>query len=259
MAKHDTHRKRPLVHSLCAAGLLCTTATWAQERPAATSSSWSLGAFGSSETSPYLGADNRNRLLPWLAFDNAYLRVAGPMVDLKLPSAGPVSYALVARYADTGYEASESAALSGMAERKSSIWLGAKADWRHPFGQISAQWLADAANHSGGQQLRLVAEKPMRWGSLGLAPRVGLVWQDREFVDYYFGVRDSEARTGRAAYAGKAALNAELGLRAIYSLTAQQSVFLDLSATGLGASIKNSPLVDRNWVSGLRLGYTYRF
>lgn len=242
-----------------ATGLLPASMVWAQERPADTGSNWSLGVLGSSETSPYRGADSRQRILPLVAFDNAYVRVAGPMIDVKLPSTGAVSYALVARYADMGYEASDSAALSGMAERKSSVWLGAKADWRHALGQLSAQWLADAGNHSGGQQLRLVAEKPMRWGGLGLAPRVALVWQDSDLVNYYFGVRSSEALASRAAYTGPSAVNTELGVRAIYSLTPQQSVFLDLSATGLGASIKRSPLVDRHWVSGVRLGYAYRF
>lgn len=260
MIKFDCHRRsRPITAHLLAIGLLCTGTVFAQERPADSDSSWSLGAFGSTETSPYKGVDSNQRFLPLVAFDNAYVRVAGPMIDLKLPSTGAVSYALIARYADAGYKGSDSSTLTGMGERKSSIWLGAKADWRLPIALLSAQWVGDASNHSGGQQLRLVAEKPMGWGGLRLAPRVGLVWQDRDYVDYYFGVRSAEAGPGRAAYAGKSAVNAELGLRAIYGFTAEQSVFMDVSATGLGASIKRSPLVGRNWVTGLRLGYAYRF
>jgi outer membrane protein len=256
------HARRPCIHHaalLLVTCLLPATATWAQARPDTPASNWSLGVLGSTETSPYRGADSQQRLLPLLGFENAYVRVTGPMIDLKLPSTGPVSYALIARYTDTGYEASDSSALKGMGERKSSIWLGAKADWRLPMALLSAQWMGDAGGHSGGQQLRLVAEKPMGWGGLRLAPRVGLVWQDRDYVDYYFGVRNAEAGPGRAAYAGKSALNAELGLRAIYGFTAEQSVFMDVSAIGLGSAIQSSPLVGRNWATGLRLGYAYRF
>ena len=245
---------------LCAAALMAAPATWAQERPAERAASgWSLGVFASTETSPYRGADDKRRLLPLAAFENQYLRWAGPVLDLKLPSSGAVSFALRARYEDAGYEASDSPTLAGMAERKSSIWLGAKAHWRHTLGQLSAEWLADAANHSGGQQIRLVAEKPLVHGRLLLAPRVALVWQDRDHVDYYFGVRNSEATAGRAAYAGKASTNTELGVRAMYGLDAQQSVFMDLQVTALGSAIKNSPLVDRSSVAGMRLGYAYRF
>jgi outer membrane protein len=246
---------------LFGATLLGASATsWAQERPVEhPASSWSVGVFASTESSPYRGADDKRRLLPLVAFENAYVRWAGPMLDVKLPSTGPVSYALRVRYADAGYKASDSASLAGMAERKSSVWVGAKAEWQHDFGQLSAEWLADSANHSGGQQIKLSAEKPMRFGRMGLAPRVALVWQDTDQVDYYFGVRSSEATAARAAYTGPSTVNTELGLRAFYGLDRQQSLFMDMHATALGAAIKDSPLVDRGWVAGLRLGYAYRF
>jgi MipA family protein len=243
-----------------ATALVTAPATWAQERLAEqAASSWSLGVLASTETSPYQGADDNRRLLPLVAFENQYVRWTGPVLDVKLPSSGALSFALRARYEDAGYEASDSATLAGMAERKSSIWLGARASWQHTLGQLSAEWLADAASHSGGQQLRLVAEKPLSYGRLVLAPRVALVWQDRDYVDYYFGVRNGEATAARAAYAGKATTNTELGLRAIYGLDAQQSVFMDLHVTALGSAIKNSPLVDRSSIAGVRLGYAYRF
>lgn len=245
---------------VCTAALLTASASWAQERPAEpAASSWSTGVFIGTETSPYKGADDNRRYLPLLGLENRYVRWAGPVLDLKLPSSGAISYALRARYFDAGYKASDSATFSGMAARKSSIWLGATAEWQHPLGQLSAEWLTDATNHSGGQQVRLVAEKPMRFGRLALAPRVALVWQDRDYVDYYFGVKNSEATAVRAAYAPKASLNTEVGLRAFYGLTQQQSVFVDVHATALGAPIKDSPLVSRSSVAGMRLGYVYGF
>ncbi|AOW14386.1 hypothetical protein LPB72_03390 [Hydrogenophaga crassostreae] len=245
---------------VCTAALLTASATWAQERPAERpASSWSTGVFIGTETSPYDGADDNRRYLPLLGFENRYVRWAGPVLDLKLPSSGAVSYALRARYFDAGYKASDSVTFAGMDARKSSIWLGAKAEWQHPLGQLSTEWLTDAASHSGGQQIRLVAEKPLRLGRLALAPRVALVWQDRDYVDYYFGVRPDEATAARAAYAPKASFNTELGLRAFYGLTQQQSVFVDVHVTALGAPIKDSPLVSRSSVAGVRLGYVFGF
>jgi MipA family protein len=247
-------RARRLVAGVAA--LMVSSAGWAQEAPA---SSWSLGVLASSATSPYRGADDNRRLLPLLAFENAHVRWAGPVLDLKLPSAGALSFALRARYEDAGYKASDSPTLAGMADRKSSIWLGAQTAWQHPLAQLSAEWLADAAHHSGGQQIKLAAEKPMRSGRMAWVPRVALVWQDSDTVNYHFGVRSGEATTGRAAYAAGSALNTEVGMRVLYGLTQQQSVFLDLHVTALGSAIKDSPLVDRSTVSGLRLGYAYRF
>ncbi|MEX1166965.1 MAG: MipA/OmpV family protein [Hydrogenophaga sp.] len=248
--------------ALVTAALWGCSAAWAQERgrPAQpTLPSWSVGVFASTETSPYRGADNDNRLLPVLAFENRYVRLAGPMIDFKLPSAGAMTYSLRARYSLEGYEASDSASLAVMAERKGGIWLGAKADWRLPLATLSTEWMGDANGRSGGHQIGLIAEKTLRMGGVILAPRAALRWQDSNYVDYYFGVRNNETSPGRAAYAGKSGVNTELGLRAIYAFSSQQSVFMDVQTTALSSAVTKSPLVDRNWVSALRLGYAYRF
>jgi outer membrane protein len=58
--------------------------------------------LASTKASPYQGADNR-RLLPLVAFENQCVRWTGPVLDLKLPSSGAVSFALRGRYEDAGY------------------------------------------------------------------------------------------------------------------------------------------------------------
>ena len=127
------------------------------------------------------------------------------------------------------------------------------------MADLSAEWLGDASGHSKGQRLRLAAEKSWRVGQFVLAPRLAVQWHDRKSVDYYYGVRDSEARAGRAAYAGRATTHTELGLRTAYTLAPQQSVYADLSATRLGSAVRNSPLVGRSTETALRLGFLYRF
>jgi MipA family protein len=247
-----------VVVASASAGAWADTPT--QPAPAAAATThWGAGLLVSGEVSPYRGVGNQWKVWPLLQFENARVRLAGPSLDLKLHDQGALALALRARYADTGYEASDSASLAGMAERKNSIWLGAKVDWRDPAVQLSAEWLADASGHSKGQQLKLVAEHAMQVGVVGVVPRLGMVWQDRKYVDYHFGVSATEALAGRPAYAGKAALSTEVGVRVLHRLAPQQSVFMDLSATALGSSIKDSPLVDRSWVSALRVGYVYSF
>lgn len=244
---------------------LATVGAWAQSTapapaaPEAATATWGAGLLLSAEVSPYRGVGSERRVLPVLQFENPWLRVFGPVIDLKLHDAATTNFALRARYADTGYKASDSAFLAGMDERKNSVWLGAKGEWRNGIGQLSGEWLADASGHSKGQQLKLVAETLKHVGPIGVVPRLGLVWQDKKYVNYHFGVSASEARAGREAYAGKAAVSTEIGTRLLYRLAPQQSVFLDLSATALGSAIQDSPLVDRRWVLAARLGYVYRF
>jgi MipA family protein len=220
---------------------------------------WGLGLGVSSETSPYRGIGTDTKVLPMLSFENSYVRILGPSLDLKLPSAGPVSLALRARYSDQGYKASDAAELQGMDERKGGLWLGARADWNLPWGQLTTEWESDANGRSKGQQIKVEASRRFRVGSVGMKPRLGLVWQDSSYVDYYYGVRDAESRAGRTAYAGKATVNTEIGLQMNIPLAPGHSVFMDLSHTFLGSSIKDSPLVGHKGVSAVRAAYVYRF
>lgn len=223
-------------------------------------SHWGLGLVLTTSMQPYRGVGSRTRVLPAVQFENATFRVIGPMVDLKVPKVGPVHLALRAQYLDEGFKASDSPFLAGMSERKGGFWLGLRADWDSPVAHLGAEWMADGAGNSNGQHIKLVVDKLFPVGPrLGVAPRLGLLWQDSKYVNYHYGVRASEARADRPVYEGKAALSTELGLRVFYGLTPSQSVFLDMGSTSLGSSIKDSPLVDRSRVSGVRVGYLNRF
>lgn len=248
---------------LCASALglaLFTTAAHADGPPQkGQESTWSVGLGVGSETSPYRGVDTETKALPVLAFENAHVRLFGPSLDVKLPSTGAVSWALRARYSDQGYKASDAAELAGMGERKGGLWLGFRADWRLPFGQLSGEWVEDASDRSGGQQFKLEASHRLSIGSVSVKPHIALAWQDSSMVDYYYGVRQQESRAGRTAYAGKSTINTEIGLQLNVPLAPGHSAMMGLTHTVLGSGIKNSPLVDRSGVTAARAAYIYRF
>ena len=114
-------------------------------------------------------------------------------------------------------------------------------------------------SYSKGQRLRLGAERRFSLGEFALTPRLSATWMDSHYVDYYYGVRSNEVIPGRAAYAAGSTVNTELGLRVDYRIAPEQVLFADVSATALGSAIKNSPLVDRSTLPGVRLGWLYRF
>jgi outer membrane protein len=78
-------------------------------------------------------------------------------------------------------------------------------------------------------------------------------------VDYYYGVRASEATAARPAYQGDSLTAVDVGLRLEYSPATRHSLFLDVSAKRFGGSIKDSPLVERVTQSFVGFGYLYRF
>jgi outer membrane protein len=229
------------------------------------STSWSLGLGGVSWQKPYTGIDRENKALPLIQFENKYVRILGPNIGLKLPSldisdSQKLKFSIVAKYDGSGYEADDAPILAGMAEREGGFWAGAKMEWRNDLMDVSAEWLSDVSGYSKGQLFNLGLERTWRFGKhVMLTPRVGASWQDEKYVDYYFGVRNSEVRIGRPAYVGKSGVSTKAGMRGVYMFDKRHSLLLDVEVTGLATEIKDSPLVDRSTDNRVFFGYLYRF
>jgi outer membrane protein len=222
-------------------------------------SSWGLGLGVATERETYKGDGNKTQAIPLLMYDSEYVRVFGNMVDLKLPTAVGIRFALRAKYSlGDGYKPGDSTYLSGMEERKGSLWLGGAATWKSPALTLSAEWLK-AGGDSKGQQFNLTAEHSFGFGKLQVTPHAAAQWKDDKYVDYYYGVRAAEATAARAAYTGKATTDFNLGVRLDYAIQPNQLILLDISSTRRGSGISDSPLVSKDTVPSLRLGYLYRF
>lgn len=243
---------------------MCATAL-AGAAPADEASSWGLGFAAFSVQHPYTDIKRENHVLPLISYENQYVRVFGPVVELKaysidLGDGQRLDLRVTGKYDFSGYESDDATILDGMRERKSSVWVGAKAIWRTGVVDVSAEVQADAARKSRGRRASLGLEKNWRAGEhVILAPRVSAAWVDKKYVDYYYGVAADEARPGRVAYVGKSGVNAELGLRGTYIIDANHSLFLDLGVTKLAKGIKDSPLADRSTENRVGLGYLYSF
>jgi outer membrane protein len=254
--------------SALAAVLTCAAPAFAQQPHGKDEpeGSWGLGLGVVSGQKAYKGTDRETRALPMLSYENRYVKLSGPNLELKLPGlelsdSQRLNFGVVTKlFGGGGYEASDSPALAGMAERKSSVWAGAKVEWENDVADVKLELLGDASGKSKGQRVVLGLERKwMLSPKLMLVPQVGVEWVDKKYVDYYYGVRASEATAGRAAYVGKATVNPEISLTGIYRFDKQQSLMLNVGVKSLGKEIKNSPIVGRSTENRVMLGYMYRF
>lgn len=251
--------------SALAAVLAVSSPAFAQAGEDPSTTSWSLGIGAISRQKPYAGIDRDNMVLPVLQFENRYVNISGPQIGIKLPSLNisdsqRFNFNIVGRYDGSGYKAKDAPIFSGMSERKGGFLAGAEVEWNNDLVDVKAAWLADASGNSKGQLFSLGLERTWKFGQhFMLSPRIEATWHDKKYVDYYFGVRDSEARQGRPTYSGKGGASAELGVRGIYLFDQRHSVFLDVSVSSLAKGVKDSPLVDRSTENRVLLGYAYRF
>ncbi|MFC6949612.1 MipA/OmpV family protein [Paraburkholderia dipogonis] len=143
-----------------------------------------------------------------------------------------------------------------MQNRKGAFWYGPAVEWRTGFGTLSGDYLFGG---NKGEMANIRYGKPFDMGSWSIEPHADLGWLSGRYVDYYYGVRQSEERAGRPAYTGNATLNVELGTRVSYRLTSHQNVTLDIGVTRLGGEITKSPLVGKRLIPQAKIGYVYQF
>jgi outer membrane protein len=209
---------------------------------------------------PYEGSDTNAKLMPMLGYENKWLRVMGPGVEGKLAHIGALSFGVKTIWSfQDGYKSSDADIFNGMQTRKGSVWLGPSMEWRTGVGMLAAEVLTDASGHSNGQQAKLSFGTRFHAGDLEYGPHLSLQWQSDRYVDYYYGVNDSESTASRAAYTGRATLNASVGLQLNYHLSRQQSLGAEIGVEHYGKGITDSPLVNKSTTPILRLGYTYFF
>jgi len=227
--------------------------------PSEPASTWGLGVAGAVTQKPYRGVERKSTGLPLVTYESSWVSAAVPRVDLKLVTTDSLSLRLRARYAGDGYDGGDSPFLTGMADRKSSLWLGGAAIWRTDIATFSGELLGDAMGNSKGLRMKLQADRRFSVGSFGFTPRVAAELLDRKYVNYYYGVRSDEVLVDRPLYEGASTANIEVGVRADYSPSKKHSLFVDLGTTRFGKSIKDSPLVDRTGQTTVSAGYLYRF
>lgn len=229
---------------------------------------WGLGLGVITKQDAYKGIKRDTQLVPVLRFENEYVEFFGLGLEVKLPSVklgegNQIKFGLVGEFDMSGYEAKDAKKtpiLAGMKDRKGGLWAGAKATWETEFISLSAEMAADVSGHSKGRRFSLGLEKEWHLGgNTMLIPYATAHRLDDKYVDYYYGVRASEATTGRAAYAGKGGLNLDIGLRALHQFDEHHSVLIDVGVTRLAKQIKASPLVGRSNTSQVILGYVYNF
>ena len=224
-------------------------------------SKWALGVGASLKKSPYKGIGNDNSYLPIVSYESKWVRLFGNTLDAKLPSLGDFDFSVRTKVSlGEGFKASKSPYLSGMESRNGSIYLGAASTWRAGFANLSLDYLKDVSGHSKGGQLSFGIERSFTFdGAYQVTPHASVTNLDSKYVDYYYGVKASEATSARPRYLGKSTTETQFGVRFAYLVTPQQRLILDVSDEHWGQGISRSPIVDKSSSPAFRLAYLYAF
>jgi outer membrane protein len=147
----------------------------------------------------------------------------------------------------------------GLHDRLATLLGGLRGSLDHRDYALHLSALRDLLARSDGEVVRLSLGP--RWSGEGwrLSSRFGIDWQSASQVDYYFGVSPTEATAARPVYRPGACVDADATLVVARRLGAHFEIVESVEEIWYGASIRESPLVDRaTALSGL-VGLMYRF
>jgi outer membrane protein len=213
------------------------------------------GAFV--QTTPYAGVDARVYPAPVVAYEGERLYVRSAIVGYRLISENGLMIGPQVEPRVDGFSADDSPFLHGMRDRNWSVDGGVNLEAATPVGLLGASIITDLLGRHRGQEVEF--RYLIMFPALGFhfIPSGGMRWKSDNLVDYYYGVRPSEARPGRPAYEGKQAFDPFLRLVVRRSLTKHWSLFSDARYEWLASEITNSPIVDKDYQLSVTVGALY--
>ncbi len=157
----------------------------------------------------------------------------------------------------------ESDYYDGMDPRRPTLEAGILAEYSF-MGKyaVSFDAMTDVMSEHDGYELSLsISERiPAIFNNenLSLNLTAGASWRSENLNDYYFGVRNDEARSGRPAYNAGGGFNYLLGASLNYKINDRWSWFNAVGITFMADEISDSPLVDDDHSLSIFTGISYK-
>jgi len=225
-----------------------------------------IGAGAYIQSQPYKGADDFLLPSPVIFYDNGIVYARWSRFGVYFLGEKKEDYAwgfsLTVQPRTLGYKPSDSPYLLGMQERKSTLEGGLAFSASYQKSKyIEIMLLADMLNNYNSWVARAEIGDKYELGKFTFYPSLILLYEPSKFVDYYYGVKTTEATIFRPQYTAGSGLQYGAQTYIKYPFTKELSALVNLRYDRIPSSAKNSPLVDKGYIySGLfSLIYTFEY
>lgn len=206
-------------------------------------------------------ADNTISISPQGFYDNNRWYIEGgeagfyPYKDSKHHSRVGIAYD------GGGFDADDAHGdIKGLNERKVSVMAHLSHMYITPVGGLKAKIATDALGRHDGTAITLSHISRFKKDDFTIYPSFGVVWRDKNYNDYYYGVSTNETtRTGIPTYQAGSGFNPFVSAMVYYDLNSQFELFVNGRVEWLSSAQKNSPIVDGSVESVARFGVNYKF
>lgn len=240
--------------------LLLSTILFAQ------SNKLTLGLGAYTQSQPYKGADPLIVPSPVIFYDNGIFYARWSRFGLyflgEKKEKTAWGFSLTVQPRTLGYKASDADYLSGMKERESTFEGGLAFSASYEKDKyIEIMLLADLLHTNNSWIAQMEIGDTYRLGDFTFYPSFVLLYEPRKFIDYYYGVTQSEATQTRPYYAPNGGVEYGVQTYIEYPVTQKLSTLINIRYDRIPSSASDSPLCDKNYIySGLfSLIYTFEY
>lgn len=210
----------------------------------------------------YVDADSELSVLPCLQVKYKMVNFDGDRINIDLFQKNSFNFRIVSKINYDGYKGEDSDYLKGMKDRKGGLLGGAELEYLNlKNGQnITMAVNSDITNKSNGITASIEAGQFIPLGKkIFLKPSIGVKYMNADYADYYYGVKDEERISGRAAYK----VGDEFALKfkglVIYKVTERVNIIGLYELEKVSDDIKESPVVEKGSAGTAILMASYRF
>ncbi|WP_084645251.1 MipA/OmpV family protein [Oceanobacter kriegii] len=218
---------------------------------------WGIGVVSSRDV--YADFDTRVVPFPMITYHGERFHLFGPFARYDLTRIGSANLALQVNPVFAGYDESDSPILQDMDKRGYSMAGGLSLDQSLGNWHWNINATHDLLGVYDGYEAAVGAEYKIKLGSLLLEPGAKAIFQSSDYVDYYYGVKGSEARSWRPEYQADSVVNQQISLALAHQKIAGGGLRLQMTHTRYGKAITDSPLTDRKTALGVNLVYSRFF
>jgi len=246
--------------------LLIITLQAAEDKNESSKQKITLGFGPYIQSQPYKGVDDLILPSPVIFYDNGIFYIRWSRFGVYFLGEKKSDYAwgfsLTAQPRTLGYKSTDSKELNGMEDRESSFEGGlAFSASYHDKEYIEIMLLHDLLDRNKAWLARCEIGDEFKAGDFTFYPSVVGIYQSEKFLDYYYGVKESESTLTRPAYSANDGFEFGIQTYIRYPLTTNLSTLVNLRYDILAKSAQDSPLVEDNYIySGLlSLIYTFKY
>ncbi|MBA6411605.1 MipA/OmpV family protein [Parahaliea sp. F7430] len=226
-----------------------------------------LGAGWRFGDSPYRGIEHVGSswhggaydLMPFYYYEGKWLFAHGSTAGIHLLERDKFKLDAVLSYRFDRLESELDNFFYTVQEREQTLESGLAGSVFGDWGELKLSILGDMMNHHNSYALDLTYRYKWHSGKWSFSPFASVIYHDSELSNYYYGVSAEEAREDLAQYKAGDAAFVRLGINTSYSWSKRMRVFANFSLDQLDSTVRNSPLVDSDFIPQAMLGFAYGF